>query len=127
MVREICPEDLQQLLELYLHLHETEIPVESEHLRSVWQHIYENPNYHIFVYDVDGKIVSAIVCLVVYNLTHNVRPYILIENVVTHAKYRGKGYASACLARAREIAIQENCYKLMLITGSKEESTLRFY
>ncbi len=26
-----------------------------------------------------------------------------------------------------EIAIKENCYKLMLLTGSKQESTLNFY
>ncbi|WP_363292226.1 GNAT family N-acetyltransferase, partial [uncultured Ruminococcus sp.] len=37
------------------------------------------------------------------------------------------GYATACLNYAREIALRENCYKMMLLTGSKEKSTLDFY
>ena len=41
--------------------------------------------------------------------------------------YRGKGYATSCLNYARELAQKENCYKIMLLTGSKEESTLNFY
>lgn len=28
---------------------------------------------------------------------------------------------------AKEIALRENCYKMMLLTGSKNESTLAFY
>ena len=38
-----------------------------------------------------------------------------------------QGLATACLDYAREIAVRENCYKLMLLTGSKQENTLDFY
>ena len=44
-----------------------------------------------------------------------------------HEDYRGKGYASECLDFAKKIATEENCYKMMLLTGSKKESTLKFY
>lgn len=50
-----------------------------------------------------------------------------IENVVTHSDYRGKGYATECLNYAKNIAENENCYKMMLLTGSKKEKTLNFY
>lgn len=60
-------------------------------------------------------------------LTHNVRLFAVIENVVTHIDYRNKGYASALLERASEIAREHRCYKVFLETGSNKESTLNFY
>ena len=52
---------------------------------------------------------------------------LLDENVVTDSEYRGRGLATACLERAKEIAKAENCYRLILMTGSKLDSTLNFY
>lgn len=54
-------------------------------------------------------------------------PYAFIENVITDENYRKRGLATACLDYAREIAEKEHCYKMMLLTGSKKESTLNFY
>ncbi len=127
MVREAVKEDLNALLELSLFLHEEEIPEQNEHLKSTWEQIIEDRNHHMLVNEVDGKIVSSCVCVIIPNLTRNVRPYAFIENVVTHREYRKKGYASQCLDYAKQIAEQENCYKMMLLTGSKRAETLRFY
>ena len=76
---------------------------------------------------MDNKIAASCVCVIIPNLTRNVRPYAFVENVVTHGDYRKKGYATACLNYAKQIAEENNCYKMMLLTGSKEESTLNFY
>ncbi len=127
MIREAQKEDLQEILELYLFLHETDIPQESEHLMQTWERIIEDCNHHLIVCEVDGKIVASCVCVIIPNLTRNVRPYAFVENVVTHEAYRGRGYATACLNYAKEIAKKENCYKMMLLTGSKEGKTLNFY
>ena len=127
MVREIESSELDELLELYLHLHEKIVPEMTEHLTNTWDTIIQDKNHHIIVNEVDNKIVSSCVCVIIPNLTRNIRPYAFIENVVTHKDYRGKGYATECLDYAKEIAIKENCYKMMLLTGSKEEKTLKFY
>ena len=127
MIREANKNDLNALLELYLYLHEDSIPNQDEHLENTWKQIMEDKNHHLIVNEIDGKIVSSCVCVIIPNLTRNVRPYAFVENVVTHADYRKKGYASECLNYAKAIAKKENCYKMMLLTGSKEESTLRFY
>ena len=127
MIREANRDDLNALLELYLYLHEDSIPDQSEHLSKTWEQIINDPNHHLIVNEVDGKLVSSCVCVIIPNLTRNVRPYAFIENVVTHKDYRCRGLAQECLNFAREIALKENCYKMMLLTGSKDPNTLRFY
>lgn len=127
MVREIYHTELKDLLELYLHLHEDSIPKMTEHVEATWDAIMEDRNHHIIVNEIDGRIVSSCVCVTILNLTRGIRPYAFIENVVTHAEFRGHGYATECLKYAQHIAESENCYKMMLLTGSKEESTLKFY
>ena len=127
MVREAEQRDLDAILELYLFLHEDSIPEKDEHLIDTWLQIIQDPNHHLIVDEVDGKIVSSCVCVIIPNLTRNIRPYAFIENVVTREEYRRKGYAGECLEFAREIAEKENCYKMMLLTGSKKPETFRFY
>ncbi len=127
MIREADKNDLQQILELYLYLHETDIPEESEQLRHTWDNIISDSNHHLIVCEMEGRIIASCVCVIIPNLTRNVRPYAFVENVVTHKDYRGKGYATACLNYAKQIAEENNCYKMMLLTGSKDEATLNFY
>ena len=97
MVRVAKQEDLKEILELYLYLHEKSVPEFSEHLMTTWNQIIQDENHHVIINEVDGKIISSCVCVIIPNLTRNVRPYALIENVVTHPEYRGRGYAEAVL------------------------------
>ena len=119
--------ELSELLRLYLHLHEQSVPEMSDNLKNTWDSIMKDKNHHIIVKIVDEKIVASCVCVIIPNLTRGIRPYAFIENVVTHKDYRGRGYATECLDFAKEIAVRENCYKMMLLTGSKEKRTLDFY
>ena len=127
MVREAKKEDLKEILELYLCLHEESVPEPSYLLSHTWKQILEDENHHLIVNERNGKIVSSCVCVIIPNLTRNVRPYAFIENVVTHTDFRGQGLATECLNYAKQIAQQNNCYKMMLLTGSKEKKTLDFY
>lgn len=127
MIREITEQDYQGLMRLYMQLHDNPFPEQTERLERLWQRILKDPEHHIIVAEEDGQIVSSCVCVIIPNLTHNQQPYALVENVVTAEDYRGRGLATACLDYAKALAIRENCYKLMLLTGSKKESALRFY
>lgn len=127
MIREIQEKDLDSLLNLYLYLHETSVPEIDEGIKSVWDKIITDDNYHIIVAEEDGMLVSSCTCVIVPNLTRKASSYAVIENVVTHENYRGKGLATRCLEYATDIANQNGCYKMMLITGTKSESTHNFY
>ena len=126
-IREIIQDDLEDLLKLYEQLGPNPFVQVDEHILDVWNNILQNRDYHIVVAEVDGAVVSTCTCVIIPNLTHNQRPYAVVENVVTDENFRGKGYATSCLDFAKEIAIKNNCYKLMLMTGSKKETTLNFY
>lgn len=126
-IREIDKNDFDGLSELYTHLHNNKpIDCNADNI-SLFDQIISDGNHHIIVAEYNKKIVSSCVCVIIPNLTHNQQPYAIIENVVTHKDYRNRGLASQCLDYAREIALNNNCYKMMLLTGSKKCSTHKFY
>lgn len=127
MIREIQRSDLKGLLELYMQLHDNPMPEETPELLEKWNRILDDKDHHIIVAEEDGRIVSSCVCVIIPNLTHEQRPYAFVENVITDEAYRGKGLATKCLEYAKDIAFKENCYKMMLLTGSKNPGTLDFY
>lgn len=127
MIREVTDTDFDGLMELYMQLHDNPMPDKTPEIMELWKRILADKDHHIIVAEVDGRIVSSCVCVIIPNLTHNQQPYAFIENVITDEGYRGQGLATQCLNYAKKIAENENCYKMMLLTGSKKESTLNFY
>lgn len=87
IIREANKNELNEILQIYLYLHESSIPGESEQLRNTWDNILSDANHHLIVCEIDGKIVASCVCVTIPNLTRNVRPYAFVENVVTHGDY----------------------------------------
>lgn len=126
-IREVQEKDLLGLLELYTQLHDNSLPKMNDDLVQSWKYVINDKNHHIIVGTVEEEIVSSCVVVIIPNFTHNQRPYALIENVITDERYRKKGYGTAVINYAKEITLKENCYKIMLLTGSKKDSTLDFY
>ena len=127
MVREIRDTDFEGLMELYMQLHDNPMPEKTPEIENIWNRILVDKDHHIIVSEIDGKIVSSCVCVIIPNLTHGQQPYAFVENVITDEKYRKQGLATECLNYAKKLAESEKCYKIMLLTGSKKESTLNFY
>ncbi len=130
IIRKAESKDANELKSLYFE-YLTHFPPKEEQNMDLWKQLLEkfekDENMHLLVVEEEGKVVSSVQMAVIETLTHNVRPYAVIENVVTHADYRNRGYASALLEKASEIAREHRCYKVFLETGSNKESTLNFY
>ena len=98
----------------------------TEHLKRTWNNIIKDENHHIIVNEIDGKIVSSCVCVIIPNITRNIRPYAFVENVVTHIEYHGKGYATECLDYAKEIAKKTIAIKLCCLQAQRKNQHLIF-
>ena len=128
LIRGIQSHELNSLLDLYAHLHTEDDPrPEQEVIEAVWQEALANPRCRYFGAYEGNQLISSCTILVIPNLTRACRPYGVIENVVTHSEFRNKGHGKAVLAQALAFAWSERCYKVMLLTGRKDEATMRFY
>jgi GNAT superfamily N-acetyltransferase len=126
-IRPALRSDLPRLLALYLHLN----PADEIPPVDVAERRFDDLNKYdgsvIFLGLVQDAIVASCTLIVIPNLTRGGQSYGLIENVVTHAAYRRRGFGKKLLEAAVAAAWQANCYKVMLMTGSKKPSTLAFY
>lgn len=127
-IRRIDVAELNDLLALYKHLHVTDDPRPDQlTLQSVWRELSENPCYEYYGGYVAGELIASCNLTLIPNLTRACKPYGVIENVVTHADHRNQGHGKAILQHALAQAWSAGCYKVMLMTGRKDEATLGFY
>ncbi len=128
MIRMAQSDDLGGILLLYTHLHKgSSMPQMNADLANTWKEICKNDNHSIIVAEENGKIVSSCTIIIIENLTHNSRPFAVIENVVTHEKYRNSGLAKQCMEYACELARIRNCYKIMLMSSRDRDGAHKFY
>lgn len=127
-IRLIRIDELEPLLELYKHFDngDPEQVIDGK-IQALWEGIFHNPDLYYIVAEIEGQLVATCNVTIIKNLTRGCRPFGLIENVVTHKAYRGQGLGKLVLGKAVEIAKSHDCYKVMLLTGSKKEETLNFY
>ena len=127
-IRAITRDERDQLLALYRDLHEVDLPLPSpDAVDAVWDRIEADPNVACFGVFEGDALVSTCTLAVVPNLTQGCRPFGVIENVVTRGDRRRRGYGRAVLLHALAHAWDRGCYKVMLMTGRRNEATYRFY
>ncbi len=61
------------------------------------------------------------------NLSWSGRPFAIIENVIVLKAYRNQGLGKALLEYSKSFAQRADCYKVALLTGSKDPATHKFY
>lgn len=115
-------------MELYAQLHPNDLALDDGTDRIVFDEILSTSNLYLFVLEDENSTIQA-TCYVniIPNITRRASPYGIIENVVTEVDLRNRGLGKKIMAHALEFAWSRGCYKVMLQTGSKRESTHNFY
>ena len=127
-IRQLTMPELDALLGLYAHMHDIDDPLpDRQTVEGLWQEIQTISYFKYFGVFVKGKLVSSCTLSIIPNLSRGCRPYGLIENVVTHSDFRQKGFGRALLKHTLAYAWSNDCYKVMLLTGRKNEAVYRFY
>lgn len=127
-IRPLTHDDLDALLCLYPHLHTNDAPLpDRETVERVWSQALAMPGSRYYGAFDDSTLVAACAITIIPNLTRGCRPYAVIENVVTHGDYRRQGWGRAVMTAALDFAWSQRCYKVMLLTGRKDETVWRFY
>jgi GNAT superfamily N-acetyltransferase len=126
-IRTANQSDLPSLLELYKQLHPNDETVSLAAASDTLAQLSRYPGSAIFLGLRADAVVTTCTLIIVPNLTRGGAPYALIENVVTDARHQKRGYGKLVLKAAIAAAWRHGCYKVMLLTGSRDPATLRFY
>jgi len=127
-IRTLELRDLGALVSLYGHLHSGgDLPAERTKLEAAWRELCADEKVSIFAVESEDELLASCVVVVTPNLTRGARPYALIENVVTHSQHRRQGLGRAVIRAALDHCWDRDCYKVMLLSGSSNESAHAFY
>jgi GNAT superfamily N-acetyltransferase len=128
VMRDLEYTDLAALLSLYAHLHPQDDPLPPPHqLDQSWRAILADPGQIYLGGFVERRLVAACNAAVIPNLTRGARPYAVIENVVTDARFRRQGLGGRLLRQLVQRCWERNCYKVMLMSGRGREEIYGFY
>jgi predicted N-acetyltransferase YhbS len=124
IVRAAPFEDLRPVAGLLSYLHD---PSTAKADESTWRKMLDAPGRIILVADRDDEIVGCADLSVVPNLTHDARPWALLENIVVDPSARRGGIGRALLGEAVERAKAAGCYKVQLVSNKRRAEAHAFY
>jgi GNAT superfamily N-acetyltransferase len=126
-VRPAAQADVPALLNLYAELHPSDVPPAAQTALDVWRAIEAQPGRTVLVAQSAATVVGTLDCAVLPTLTRGARPFMLVENVVVTAGYRRSGVGSALIQAAVDLARQEGCYKVQLLSRAERHAAHAFY
>jgi GNAT superfamily N-acetyltransferase len=95
--------------------------------RHALQAVLADQRQQLFVVEDGGVVLGTAVLVIVPNLSHQGRPYALVENVVVDETQRGAGYGELLLRHAMAEASRAGCYKLALTSNKQRPDAHRFH
>ena len=128
-VRPARTPDLPALLDLYALLSgEVRTAAEaSDGEQRAFADVLADPRQRLLVAERGGAVVGSVTLIVVPNLTHDGKPYGIIENVVVREDARRGGVGAALMREAIAAAREAGCYKVTLTSNLRRTDAHSFY
>lgn len=127
-VRPATPhDDVDRVFDLLWQLAPADDRPAPEALVAAWRGLHAQPGRTLLLAHLGPRLVGTLDTLVVPNLTHGARPFMLVENVVVDEAARRRGVAAALMRAAVDRAQAAGCYKVQLISNLTREEAHRFY
>ncbi len=118
-IRPASERDLDGLCAVLEHLpFDGPRPVDRASAARVFPTILATPGRVVLVAELDAVIVGTADVIVLANLTRDVRPHALVENVGVAPGLRRKGIGRALVSRAVDHARAAGCYKVQLLSNA---------
>ena len=119
--------DLGSLLALFAASDVSRSAEPRERAEQIWAETIARDGLVVFVSDADTQIVSTCMLITVPNLLRGGRQHGIIENVVTHPDFQGRGHGRAVIGAALAEAWNRDCHHVLLQSGRANPRTHRFY
>ncbi len=134
VIRTATESDLPAILKLYLQLsippvenENKQTPVLDTHKKALAE-ISALPGCELIVAEENGKVIGTSMLMLVPNLSHGGKPWIIVENVVVDRRYRRTGAGKLLMEYTRTKALETGCCKIQLMSDKRRtEEAHKFY
>ncbi len=125
-IRKAGISDIPRLIHLYSQFDGEDVLQENEAI-EVWQRFEKYPNFHLYIAELDQKVIGTFELLIMDNLAHKGAPSGIVEDVVVDSEYRSMGIGKKLMEYAIEICKNYGCYKMSLSSSEHREKAHAFY
>jgi len=133
-VRRAVAADLPALLHLYEQLADglgsgpDAPPVSPAEAEAAFANLLSQPHRTLLTATLDGAVAATADLIVVTpNLTHEGRPWAIVEHVVVEHRARGRGVGRGLMEDVTRRAREAGCYKLQLLSSRRRTQAHAFY
>lgn len=119
MIRVATMNDLEGVLDLYKELRPLDPNLETDFANEEWAEIINDPQTFIVVAEIEGELASTCALGINKSIANSAKPFGIIEHVITLHKFRRQGLSGKVLEFAISLAWENNCCKIMLLSGAQ--------
>jgi GNAT superfamily N-acetyltransferase len=119
-------EHLPGILSLYRQLVPDEEPLDINEAEKIFEQGGQQGVRYFVALD-GGRVVASCYIAVIPNMTRGGKSNGFIENVITDEQYRKQGIGKKLIEAAVQYGKENNCYKIVLLSGAKRPEAHLFY